>query len=131
MFIPIRSYDNYIPANMTLQRLEEEGIVAFLQDENTVTTMPIWNIAVGGIKIMVREEQAPRALELLKAWEKEYREAGACPKCGSHNIAYVPQPDNPGNWIVGIATWLFGSYAVAPKQVYKCSDCGNEFENIS
>lgn len=131
MFVPVRSYDNYIPANMTLQRLEEEGITAYLQDENTVTTMPIWNIAVGGIKLMVQEEEAPRAIEFLNQWEKEFREAGACPKCGSHNIVYVPQPSNPRNWLVALLSWSFTSYAVAPEQVYKCSDCGNEFEDIS
>ena len=32
MFVAVRSFDNYIPANMMLQRLEEEGIKAYLQE---------------------------------------------------------------------------------------------------
>ncbi len=130
MFVPVRTYDNYIPANLVLQRLEAEEITAYLQDENTVTVSPMYSMAVGGIKLMVHEVQAPRALELLKEWETEYKEAAACPKCGSHNILYGPQAENPGNWIIAIATWLFGNYAVSAKQVYKCNNCGHEFENI-
>lgn len=130
MFVPIRTYDNYIPANLVLQRLEDEEITAYLQDENTVTIIPLYSLAVGGIKLMVQEEQAPRALELLKEWEGDYNEAAACPKCGSHNILYVPQPANPANWIMAIVTWSFVSYAFAAKEVYKCHNCGHEFENI-
>ena len=130
MFIPIRTYDNYIPANLVLQRLEEEEITAYLQDENTVTVSPMYAMAVGGIKLMVHEEHAPRALELIKEWESEYKQAASCPKCASHNILYVPQAVNPGNWIIAIATWLFGNYAVSAKQVYKCNNCGHEFDDI-
>lgn len=130
MFVPIRTYDNYIPANLVLQRLEAEEITAYLQDENTVTVVPMYSMAVGGIKLMVHEEQAPRALELLKEWDADYKEAAACPKCGSHNILLVPQAANPANWFVAIATWFFGNYAVSAKDVYKCHNCGHEFENI-
>jgi DNA-directed RNA polymerase subunit RPC12/RpoP len=131
MFVAIRSYDTYIPANMVMQRLEEEGIRAYLQDENTVTIDPILTNAVGGIKVMVHEEQAPRALELLAEWEKVYRQAISCPKCGSSNVLHVTQAKNPANWVIAIATWLFGNYAVAAKQVYHCYDCGHEFDELN
>jgi DNA-directed RNA polymerase subunit RPC12/RpoP len=116
---------------MVMQRLEEEGIRAYLQDEHTVTIDPILTNAVGGIKLMVPEEQAPRALELLTEWEKVYRQAISCPKCGSSNVEHVTQTSNPANWITAIATWLFGNYAVAVKQVYHCFDCGHEFEELN
>ncbi len=113
------------------QRLEEEGIVAYLQDENTVTTTPYLSMAIGGIKLMVTKDQAPRAIELMKEWDAAYNQSAACPKCGSHNFILVPQPANPANWLTAIVTWLFGNYALSAKQVYKCSNCGNEFEEIS
>jgi hypothetical protein len=69
MFIPLRTYDNYIPANMMLQRLEAEGIRAYLQDEYTVTINPIFSNQIGGIKLMVYTEQAGRASELLGMFE--------------------------------------------------------------
>lgn len=130
MFVAIRSYDTYIPANLVMQRLEEEGIRAHLQDENTVTIDPILTNAVGGIKLMVPEQQAPRALELLTQWEREYQQAVVCPNCGSSNVHHVTQTSNPANWFSAIVTWLFGNFAVAVKKVYRCFECGKEFEEL-
>ena len=66
-FVVIASYDNYVPAHIAMGRLEEEGINCWLQDEYTVTIDPLLSNAVGGIKLMVTEPQAERALEILNA----------------------------------------------------------------
>lgn len=129
-FIALRAYDTYIPANLMLQRLEAEGIRAHLQDENTVTIDPILTYAVGGIKLMVYEEQAPRALELIKEWEKEYQQAVVCPRCGATDVHFITQTGNPANWLSALASWFFGNYAVAVKKVYHCFRCGHEFEEM-
>jgi hypothetical protein len=71
VFIPIRSYDNYIPANLHLQLLEAEGIRAYLQNENTITTNPYLSHLLGGIKLMVYHTQAERAEEILKSLEED------------------------------------------------------------
>ena len=113
-----------------LQRLEEEGIRAYLQDEHTITIDPILTNVIGGIKLMVFEGHVERATELLTAFEKAYKESVICPRCGSTNVHYVTQTSNPANWLSAIASWLFGSYAVSVKQVYHCFDCGNEFEEL-
>lgn len=130
MFVVLRTYDSYIPANMMLQRLEEEHIRAYLQDEHTVTINPIFSNAVGGIKLMVHQEQLPRALELVTGFENAYRQAAACPQCGSHNVHFVTQQSNPTNWFTAIFSWLLGSYAMTVKNVYHCFDCTFEFEDI-
>ena len=64
-FILIRSFDNYIPAHIALGRLKEEYINCYLQDEYSVTIDPFLSHAIGGIKLMVAETQAERALEIL------------------------------------------------------------------
>jgi hypothetical protein len=64
-FILIRSFDNYIPAHIALGRLKEEYINCYLQDEYSVTIDPFLSNAIGGIKLMVAETQAERALEIL------------------------------------------------------------------
>lgn len=130
MFVPVRSYDNYIPAHMMLQRLEEEGIKAYLQDEYTVTIDPILSNAIGGIKLMIYREQIERATELISHFEEEYRQAVICPQCRSTDIHYISQPDNATNWFTAIVTWLFGNYAVSFKKVYKCSGCGYESDSL-
>jgi hypothetical protein len=58
---------------MMLQRLEEEHIRAYLQDEHTVTIYPIFTNAIGGIKLMVHQEQLPRAQDLVDGFESEYK----------------------------------------------------------
>jgi hypothetical protein len=66
-FVAITSYDNYIPAHIALGRLKEEYINCYLQDEYTVTIDPFLSNAIGGIKLMVAESQAERALEILNS----------------------------------------------------------------
>lgn len=113
-----------------LQRLEAEGIRAYLQDEHTVTIDPILSNAIGGIKLMVFEEQLPRAQDLLEQFEQVYKKSVVCPHCGSSNVLFVVQPGNPTNWLSAIASWLLGNYAVSVKQVYRCFDCHHEFEEL-
>lgn len=128
-FTAVRSFDTYIPASMMMQRLEEEGIKVYLKDEHTVTLSPMFSHAIGGIKLMVYNDQLERAMELISGFEKLYLEAGACPRCGSLNVQYITR-QNPANWIAGIISWFFGSYAVPIKQVYHCYECTYEFETL-
>ena len=84
-YLLLRTFDNYINASITLARLDEEGITCYLKDEYTVTIDPFLSNAIGGIKLMVLPDDFEEAAALLKGWDKDYREALACPKCGSHN----------------------------------------------
>ncbi|MBK5273338.1 MAG: DUF2007 domain-containing protein [Bacteroidia bacterium] len=64
-FIVLRSYDNYIPAHIARGKLTDENIVCHLQDEHSVTIDPFLSNAIGGIKLLVAENQVERALKLL------------------------------------------------------------------
>jgi len=64
-FVAIHSYDNYIPAHIAMGRLKEEFINCYLLNENSVTIDPFLSNSIGGIKLMVAETQAERALEIL------------------------------------------------------------------
>ncbi len=61
-----RRYDNYVKAHIDKGMLEEASISCFLQDEYTVTIDPLLANAVGGIKLLVHEAQAPRAEAILR-----------------------------------------------------------------
>jgi hypothetical protein len=69
MFIILTTYDNYISAHIALGRLKDDFINCYLQDEYTVTIDPLLSNAIGGIKLMVAESQAERALEILNTRE--------------------------------------------------------------
>lgn len=64
-FVSLTSYDDYISAHIALGRLTDEYISCHLIDEHTVTIDPLLSNAIGGIKLMVAETQAERALQIL------------------------------------------------------------------
>lgn len=47
-------------------RLEADGIECFVRDEHTVNANPFYDIAVGGIKLQVMEQDVAAANEILK-----------------------------------------------------------------
>lgn len=54
-FIPIKTFDNYIPANLLLSKMLDQDIHCYLKDEFTVTIDPILANAIGGIKLCVAD----------------------------------------------------------------------------
>ena len=70
MFVLLATFDNYIPAHIALGKLKDEFINCYLQDEYTVTIDPLLSNAIGGIKLMVAESQAERALDILNHKEE-------------------------------------------------------------
>jgi predicted RNA-binding Zn-ribbon protein involved in translation (DUF1610 family) len=125
-FVVLAAYDNYVPAHIAMGRLKEEGIECWLKDENTVTIDPILSNAVGGIKLMVAEDKAEAARNLLNRLQQEYKARFACVNCGSNNIEWVSSPRKPLNWLSAIVTFFLGDYALAADKVYHCFNCGHE-----
>ena len=64
-FVCIRQYNTYVPAHIAMGKLREAGIEAHLQDEHTVTIDPLLNLAVGGIKLLVKNEEVETAERIL------------------------------------------------------------------
>ncbi len=130
-FIILQSFNNYIDAHLLMGRLESEGIECWLQDENTVTINPVWTNAVGGIKLMVKKEDAVLARQILWEIETNRKQTSECPKCKGHNIELVSTPRKPGNWLSVL--WGFITFTFAPpvEQTNHCFDCGHEFENVN
>lgn len=127
-FVLVHSFANYIDANIALGRLEEEGIRGWLRDEHTVTIDPILTNAVGGIKLMVPETQAERALELLQQFREQRRQLHPCPNCASTNTELVSTPRKASNWLSALASFFLGDFAIASNKVYHCFQCGHEFK---
>jgi DNA-directed RNA polymerase subunit RPC12/RpoP len=128
-FVTIRTFQNYFTAHILLGRFRDSGIECFLKDEFTVTVDPILSNAVGGIKLIVKKEDEEEANLLLQQFDESYRQSAVCPKCGSKTIELVPKKTT-ANIATAILTWLFGSYAISVKNVYQCSSCGYESENL-
>jgi hypothetical protein len=125
----LKTFDNYFTAHIWKEKFEASGIHCFLQDENTSSTIPVWNMAIGGIKLNVGDNDAEQALNLLLSFEEEYAASIVCPGCGNKGMDYVARP-TPSNVFMEIMTWLFSSYAVATNYVYQCPSCKLESETM-
>lgn len=109
----IATYLEPISANIVRARLQEEGVGAFLEDEEIVATATAYALAYGGVKLRVPESQIERAMAILAEIEEgpgeEWDEQGfeedegaleaaeralalprggelVCPSCGSEAI---------------------------------------------
>ncbi len=65
-FVQVTSFDNYVEAHIVMGNLQEENIACWLKDEYSVTIDPMLSNAIGGIKLMVAEPQAERAINILR-----------------------------------------------------------------
>jgi predicted RNA-binding Zn-ribbon protein involved in translation (DUF1610 family) len=90
---------------------------------------PIYSSVIGGIRLMVKEEDAERGLALLKQFDEDYLKAVKCPKCGESDVRLISKP-GPTNFLTAILTWALSSYAVAPENVYQCDRCGYESKDL-
>ena len=59
----IKSYNNYVDANLTLLFLKENGVTCFLFDENIASIIPFTQI-----KLVVPKDEAPTANLLLESF---------------------------------------------------------------
>ncbi len=108
-FVQVRSFDNYVQANIQLSMLQDAGINCHLKDENIITIDPLLNPLLGGMKLMVPEIQVTRALELLDAAEQNYLDDQVCPNCGHHELQAMIETDIPkGFWKKLLYTALYG-----------------------
>jgi hypothetical protein len=124
-----KTFDNYFSANIFLTKLQSAGIECYLQDEFTVTIDPMLSNAIGGIKLVVKEEDEPAEMEQLRQYDEAYMNAATCSGCGGHHLSYIAKQSVP-NFLTAIFTWLFSNYAAAPDYVYQCGDCGYETSRL-
>jgi len=129
-FIQLRSYDNYVTANIQMAMLISEGIVCHLNDENTITIDPLLSPAIGGMKLMVHEAQAPRALELLARTDNDFLHHIPCPRCHSQSLEAVTAITKPSGILQKIGWLIEHGQAESIKTRFHCRACGADFDQI-
>ena len=132
--ITLKTFDNSIDANMLRCQLELEGIESYLKDENTINTNPLYNIALGGIKLQVIEQDYNIAKTYLDQLEhtpytNQNNEIITCPKCQSTSIqaGFSSYKDITG-FISLLTALVFMILPFYNKKVYKCKECNTEFK---
>lgn len=127
-YVQVWSYDNYVPAHLDMGRLQEEGFDCWLKDENMVTIDPLLTNAIGGIKLMVSEQDAEKAWQLLNQLRVDYKKTISCPICNSHNLELVSTPRKASNWITALGFYSLFNFPLTVEKVYHCFDCKHEFD---
>ena len=129
-YIPVKTFDDYISANIWLSKLLNEEIDCYLKDEYTATIDPILINAIGGIKLCVNENQLQQAKELIAIFENENKQQQKCPHCGSLHVQYVVTTTKSSNWLLILLSIITFTAPASGKKVYHCYDCGFEFDEI-
>jgi phage FluMu protein Com len=126
----IATYDNYMLANMTMGLLTENGIKCQLKDEHIVTIDPLLNPAVGGIKLLVEENDFDAAVALMKEAETDYLKDITCPRCKSNSLVVEEKTNNPTDFWGKLKNQvLFGQSSTYSKG-YRCTNCKKYFEEL-
>jgi len=136
------TYYNPIEANIIKARLEDSGFACFLADENVSTIQPLYNQAIGGVKLIVFERDVEAINTLLAEdysktvdeytdenvdFEEEVN-AVECINCGSKNVGYGMATDKKHSLWANILAFLTFTMPIQANNCYHCYDCGHEFE---
>ncbi|MBD0278596.1 MAG: DUF2007 domain-containing protein [Flavisolibacter sp.] len=129
-FVEMRSFDNYIEANIVLNKLRDANINCHLKDEHVVTIDPLLSPALGGMKLMVHPAHVQRAWDMLDDAEKQYLKSIPCPVCKAHALTTVSVKKNHRCKLAALASMLLNGHSVEIKKYYKCTACGYDFKEL-
>jgi hypothetical protein len=92
--IPIAAFSKPEDAHLLRLRLEAGGVPAHVQDENTATVNWMLSDAIGGVKVLIEEEDAERAREILADEPGEVADPSrpVCPRCQSPDTSPADGP---------------------------------------
>lgn len=130
LFVPIRSYDNYVTANMELGMLQNAGIECHLKDEYTITIDPLLSPALGGMKLMVEQAQAEEAMLLLREAAQEHLQTVPCPVCKKNDLEFVTETTHHNNWLSKLKSRLVNGQEEEVRNFYRCRNCKAEFREL-
>lgn len=132
--ITVKTFDNAFGAHILQARLEDEGIVAHIHDENIMSIDPLLNIAVGGVKIKVDEPDVEKALAIIAEIDdtpmtNDKEEVIKCPKCESTDLySDFKSMKSAKGVIAAIISFMLIVFPIYYKRVYRCKVCATEFK---
>jgi hypothetical protein len=116
--------DNTINANLIRTKLAAEGIICFLNNENFSNLMPhYYNMLGSGVRIMIPEEDLPKAKELIHVDEGVI----TCPNCESTNITNKNESMSNKLKMAFIGIFLASPIGNLLND-YTCIDCQQQFK---
>ena len=134
----IITFDKIHEAHLAKGYLESEGVDCIIMDELTVQVNNFYANAIGGVKVVVKNEDFERGIQILKKGgyiycnemvkdfkietvvAEKYTDKRKCPFCFSENIAKMKEP----NIATVLVFFLLGAFFPIFKTSMKCFECG-------
>jgi hypothetical protein len=129
-FIELRSFDNYIEANIVMNMLRHHNINCHLKDENIITIDPFLSPALGGMKLMVHHAHVERAWDLMDEAEQQYLKNIPCPVCHAHALRAVSVTKKHQCKLSALASMLLNGHSVEVMKIFRCMRCGYDFKEL-
>jgi hypothetical protein len=81
-------------AHVTKSKLDSEGFKTMLMDEKTIDSDPLISNAIGGVKLLVHQNDFEKALKIyneIRTYQKDKNGNDIfCPKCNSSSVLIAP-----------------------------------------
>jgi hypothetical protein len=132
--VAVARYRDLEQATIARGVLQSAGIDSFLADENMVRMDWFWSNMIGNMRLMVREEDAEPAAEILAQpipatfptdHGQEPFEQPKCPKCGSLDIQFEGVDRG-----VGLTTaWMLAPLPIR-RDAWHCNACGTRWQEL-
>lgn len=129
--VMIRRYRDLPIAQLAKSALDSAGIESFLVDENVVRLDWFYSNLVGGIKLLVRQEDAEAATKLLdESTPEKFEIEGAeefvqprCPKCNSMDVSLdgLSRKASYASLIIGVPVPI-------TQTGWQCHACGHTWQ---
>ncbi|HEY0678444.1 MAG TPA: DUF2007 domain-containing protein [Chitinophagaceae bacterium] len=135
--ITLKTFDNPALAHIVRNRLESNNIPCFLTDEHIIGLNPLYNVAMGGVKLNIFEKDYARCMALLnedvsfvsEETGLEDDQVVTCPACKSSDVGYGGATKNRFGWLTMLISLTLFVYPFSTKKAWHCYNCGEEFEN--
>ena len=129
-FKQVASFDNYLLANMSLGMLQENDINCHLKDENIVTIDPLLSPAIGGIKLLVEEQDYEKAIDIIKEAEAAYLKEIPCPHCQSLSLVAEEKINTPEGFWGKLKNQIAYGQTSTYRKIYRCQNCRQIFTEL-
>jgi hypothetical protein len=127
------TFDNSFNAHLMKSKLADNDIESYVYDENIITLNPIYNFAIGGVKLKINSSYLNKAKSILDSVSatpltNEEDEIIRCPRCNSENIDNnFITVRNIKSFLAIVAAFLTMTYPLYLNIYYYCRDCKYNF----
>lgn len=137
--ITFQTYYDPMLAHIVRTRLEDSGVSCFIADENMIGINPLYNNALGGIKLKIFARDEGKCREILAQDDtltvEEYVEIDEatnqvviCPYCASTNVRFGNATEKRFGIFSFVFSVLLFVYPPFARKAWHCFNCGKDFE---